>query len=200
MMNCPSRRPAKPMPKPWDGTFVAHNADNNAASDNRSVRTDYAINAGSQRADQYFGGPGSLEQGDREDFQWHDLRWSNGISFERSEVKHASVSDGKSYTFLIGEKYVDPNHYTSGQIGADNESMFTGYNNDNYRSTAPQDPPLQDRAGVDRYLNFGSAHPGMLHFAFCDGSVRPINYSMDVATYSALGSRNGRELIQQGDF
>jgi prepilin-type N-terminal cleavage/methylation domain-containing protein/prepilin-type processing-associated H-X9-DG protein len=200
MMNCPSRRAAKPMPKPWDGTYVGINADNNPANDNVSVRTDYAINAGSQRADQYFAGPGSLSQGDDPGFGWHNLRDSNGISFERSEIKQATVTDGTSYTFLIGEKYLIPEHYTSGRVGADNESMFTGYNNDNFRSTAPQDPPLQDRSGVDLYLNFGSAHPGLMHFAFCDGSVRPVSYSIDIATYSALGSRNGKEVIKQGDF
>ncbi len=200
MYNCPSRRSARPYPKPWDGTFVAYNAVNNDASNNVAVRTDYAMNAGSQSAHQYYGGPSTLAQGDDGSYTWHDTKASNGISFERSEVKPAAVFDGTSYTIMIGEKYLIPEHYQTGRAGSDNESMFTGYNNDQYRSTHPAHLPMQDRQGYDNGMCFGSAHGSAVHFAFCDGSVRALNYSIDAQTYAALGSRNGREVLPKMDF
>ncbi len=38
-------------------------------------------------------------------------------------------------------------------------------------------------------FGFRSAHPGGVNFAFCDGSVRLLNDSIDFRTYMALGSR-----------
>lgn len=200
MFNCPSRRKSKPFAKPWDGTFVAHNAERNQANNNVAVRGDYAMNAGSQNADQYFGGPSTLEAGDKPGFGWHDTKNSNGISFERSQVKTASVFDGSSYTIMIGEKYLMADHYETGKVGSDNESMFTGYNNDNFRSTHAVHLPLQDRKGYDSGLRFGSVHSSAAHFVFCDGSVRPVNYSIDAQTFQGLGSRNGREVLPKMDF
>ncbi len=43
-----------------------------------------------------------------------------------------------------------------------------------------------------------SRHPGGVHTLFCDGHIQFVNNSINLATWQALGSRNGREVI--GDF
>lgn len=47
---------------------------------------------------------------------------------------------------------------------------------------------------------FRSAHPGGVHFVFGDGSVKLIKDSINLATYQALGTRNGREVIGASDY
>jgi prepilin-type N-terminal cleavage/methylation domain-containing protein len=194
LMNCPSRRRSVLYPKPWNGTFVAYNAN----SSNVAARSDYAANSGSQGADQYFGGPTTLAEGDRTGFGWHDTTASNGISFERSEVRMAHVRDGTTSTIMFGEKYLNPDHYATGNSGADNESMYTGYNNDIFRSTHTSYRIMQDKPGTECTYRFGSAHPVGCHFALCDGSVRQLNYNIDPTLFSRLGNRRDGTPVDLG--
>ena len=55
-LHCPSRRPAKLYPSPWNGTFIAYNANDNDPNNNVLSRSDYAMNCGSGANDQPFGG------------------------------------------------------------------------------------------------------------------------------------------------
>jgi hypothetical protein len=49
--------------------------------------------------------------------------------------------------------------------------------------------PRQDTAGSNANdWAFGSAH-AVFHMAFCDGSVRPMNYSISRDTHYRLGNR-----------
>ena len=49
---------------------------------------------------------------------------------------------------------------------------------------------MQDRAGLTSTFRFGSPHLGACHFAFCDGSVRSLNYAIDGRAFSYLGNRD----------
>jgi hypothetical protein len=108
-----------------------------------AMRSDYAINAGSQTVNQIYRGPASLAEGDGSSYVWPDVSSHNGICYQRSLVQAASVSDGMSKTLLLGEKYVNPSHYTDGWDFSENSNPYTGYENDNHRVTA--NPPQQDR-------------------------------------------------------
>jgi len=46
-------------------------------------------------------------------------------------------------------------------------------------------------ANYTTYDHYGSAHPGGINMVFCDGSVRVIDYDIDLATFSAGGDRKG---------
>jgi len=198
LLNCPTRRRPILYPKPVDGTFVAYNSERVSSSDNKVARSDYAANAGSQSRTEFFGGPSSLVSDTWGG--WHDMTSCNGLCYERSEVKPAHVIDGQSNTIMFGEKNVNPQHYATGRLGSDNETAYTGFNNDNYRSTHANWTPVQDRIGYNTGAHFGSAHSSGCYFAFGDGSVRQLRYSIDKNTWSYLGDRKDGEIVDSSQL
>jgi len=196
VLHCPSRRPAMPFPKPPGDTFVAFNADQNSTSDNLQARLDYAANGGCHVGMPHQRGPSTLDGANT--YAWMDTSDFRGVSFQRSKIRVRDVSDGTTNTVFAGEKYVNADAYATGQDPADNEHPYCGYNNDNYRLTYY--PPLQDRPGYERTELFGSAHATGCHFAFCDGSVHPIGYEIDVAVFRRLGDRRDGETIDKSEF
>ncbi|MFO0957672.1 MAG: DUF1559 domain-containing protein [Isosphaeraceae bacterium] len=65
-----------------------------------------------------------------------------------------------------------------------------------YYSRTITDPAgLRDILYNSPIYSFRSMHPGGCNFLMCDGSVKFIKSSISMATYMALGSRNGGELI-----
>jgi prepilin-type processing-associated H-X9-DG protein len=46
---------------------------------------------------------------------------------------------------------------------------------------------------------FGSSHPGRFHAAFADGSVRPIPYPVDPATFRHLGDKSDGQVVPGDD-
>ena len=67
--------------------------------------------------------------------------------------------------------------------------MYTGYNNDNHRTTHLAYPPMQDRPGNDNGSSFGSAHAGAMNMALSDASVRQVSYAVDKELHRRLGHR-----------
>ena len=57
----------------------------------------------------------------------------NGVSFLRSEVRPDVMTRGLGITYLLGEKYLDPDRYTCGCDNGDNESAMNGFDNDTNR-------------------------------------------------------------------
>jgi len=173
------------------------------------ARTDYAANCGYTTSDLGYGnadisGPSSLAIGDQWTATngWHPPNTTidvnspttgyTGICFLRSKITTAHVTDGTSNTFLVGEKYMDPDDYYNGVSFADDQTLMTGFDNDNHRATAYQGsplPPAQDQAGIDYEVKFGSVHAGSYNMAFCDGSIHAISYAIDPMTHQLLGSR-----------
>jgi prepilin-type N-terminal cleavage/methylation domain-containing protein len=203
--NCPSRRPCILFAKPFSGTFVAYNAADNDPDNNFAARGDYAINSGDQDFDEYFSGPKTLAEGDIPSFwpaiqKTHniDITKCSGISFERSEIIPDQVRDGTTHTIMLGEKYLNPDHYVTGHKFYDNESLYTGFNNDNFRSAFS--PPTRDCAGLTNPLLFGSIHVNSCNFIFCDGSARSISYSIDPILFSSLGNRADGRTIDESAY
>jgi len=121
----------------------------------------------------------------------------------------ADIKDGVSNTYLVGEKYLNPDTYDTGSDFGDNEDVYSGDSRDIVRWTAwnsnPQSaaeylPPFQDQPGLDLQWLFGSAHAGNFGMAFCDGSVQSINYSIDPEIHRCLGSRNDGRVIDGKKF
>ncbi|HVT27820.1 MAG TPA: DUF1559 domain-containing protein [Lacipirellulaceae bacterium] len=131
--------------------------------------------------------------------------FQNGISYYRSEVRASQVVDGLSKTYLCGEKllstqlYEDVNITDNPAMMGDNQSAWCGYEWDNHRvAWNPDSPwpqgayqPQQDspQLSLAGCFAFGSAHPGSLNMAFCDGSVRDVAYDIDMQVHRQQANR-----------
>ena len=102
------------------------------------------------------------------------------------------ITDGTSHTYLIGEKYLDAEHYHTGIAHADNQYLFIGHDWDVNRWSHRSQTPMKDRAGFRHGNAFGSAHLTGFQMSFCDGSVRGVNYSVAPETHERHGSRHGQ--------
>lgn len=181
--NCVTRRTGGPYPNAYGyGYYETQNVVPMLA------RTDYAANCGDQWTNEFFGGPGSLAAGDSPSFGWPSTAGLTGVCFQRSQIRFTDIVNGTSNTFLLGEKYLNVSNYRTGADPSDNETMYTGFNNDVYRVTAG--PPIQDRIGYTNTFLFGSAHPSGVNMVNCDGSVVHVAYNVDPLVFQRAGNRN----------
>lgn len=100
-------------------------------------------------------------------------------------VRIAEITDGTSNTFMVGEKNVPNGGW--GKVPLDC-AIFDGHN---YQcSTRPAGPGFPISNGYyDQGWTFGSFHPGVCQFAFCDGSVRIVPNGTSPATLGLLADR-----------
>lgn len=195
IMNCPTRRPARPYPNP-DGISYR-----NAAAGEFHARGDYAINIGDKIDYEhvcFHFSPTDYEDSDQR--PWGpDQNYFTGISFSSSRVRVKDIKDGLGRTFAIGERYMNPEHYEDGGSIADNAPIYAGVQTDLYRCTY-FDPefggslelvrlPHVDEPGLDLDESFGSAHASGFQMTMCDGSTRFVPYEIDGVVYSRLGNR-----------
>ena len=133
----------------------------------------------------------------------------NGVTYQRSHVRMAQITDGTTKTALIGEKYMSPIDYESGKSDLDDQNIFVGHDVDNLRYTGNTIPravfakrfrqlriPISVLVGLGPSASFGSAHAGAMNMAFCDGSVQSIEYNIDAGRLLPLrrNRRRRREL------
>jgi len=203
---CPSRRPVQLYPCP---AFNAGNAFANNASalpaNGKVSRCDYAISCGSSTVNELGGGPSSYANAST--FGWAGLgledptnqNYQAGVSYIRSEVTPARVTRGQSHIVMIGEKFLNPDHYFDGLDRSDNETLYEGQDNDIYRTTYL--PPLQDCTDTNlpgayqnlpNIITFGSCHSAGAIFAFGDGSVHLVPYTVNKNIFQVWGTRDSR--------
>ena len=111
----------------------------------------------------------------------------------------AQIFDGTSNTYAVGEKYLDPDHYFTGEDPSDNENMYAGDDIDNFRSTALVFPPFRDRPGFYTDQTFGSAHIAGWNAAFVDGSVQTMSFEIDGDVHFRHGHRADGTPINGGN-
>jgi prepilin-type N-terminal cleavage/methylation domain-containing protein/prepilin-type processing-associated H-X9-DG protein len=234
LINCPSRRPA--ILYPWTEqswfTFSPGNMDRPLSG---VARSDYAICGGDYytspnwpRAIQApYAGPASYADVDTIDPQYGmtDAQYvatttasgylgpppsaADGVCFCLSMIRPKDVTDGLSCTYLLGEKYLCPDLYDTGESSGDNEWALQGYDWDIERFGNPYPMvegnsgydqsyelvPFQDTPGFEVPLSFGSAHANGFNMSFCDGSVRTINYTIDLTTHMHLCNRHDGQAV-----
>ncbi len=208
-LHCPSRRRARNYPVPT-GTTLSNVTTTGEFE--TWARTCYAVNAGSLLI-AWGDGPGPIA----------DIIKSTGISFQQSMVIQAEVRDGTSNTYMVGEKFLDPDHYDDGTyardlypaLGAadddlnawtgDHEITWSTESGPDLPPTADCYPPIRDKTyDATTYPNyqysFGGPHSSGFNVALCDGSVRAISYSVDPVVHFYLGNRKDRQPIDSSEF
>jgi prepilin-type N-terminal cleavage/methylation domain-containing protein/prepilin-type processing-associated H-X9-DG protein len=202
---CPTRRPATLFPFDTNGLPMR-----NATTPAAVGHSDYAGNAGTNYSVVWWGSyggsgeegpaspdvvdnpPGQMTATGRAAFSWA-AQASNGVMYCGSMIRMADIGDGASSTYLIGEKYVDPDYYATAEDKGDSGDAFQGDNEDSVRwGRYPDMPPLPDTPGYGIWNMgpFGSAHSGGFMMAFCDGAVQFVNFTVDLKTHENLCNRN----------
>jgi type II secretory pathway pseudopilin PulG len=115
----------------------------------------------------------------------------DGIFYRLSQIVPASIRDGLSNTYLIGEKYVDTDKYSTGTAVGDSRPAYVGFASDTLRWA--HDRPKKDLTGKSHPSSFGSAHPAGWTVAFADGSVRTLAFDIASDVHRALASRAGED-------
>jgi prepilin-type processing-associated H-X9-DG protein len=199
---CPSRR-VQNVHRNLSYPNYANNAAR-ATDENRvAARTDYAASVGDRLLVETGSFPVSsvsvqTNYNSATNFNWATnemgvTRTTNprdeytGVCFQRSEVGVEHISDGTSNTYLIGEKYLNPVHYESGEDPGDNETWGTGFNNDVNRCS--NELPLQDSPGFASATRFGASHTGGFYAGFCDGHVELVSFDVDLVVHKGNGNR-----------
>jgi prepilin-type N-terminal cleavage/methylation domain-containing protein/prepilin-type processing-associated H-X9-DG protein len=122
------------------------------------------------------------------------------------QATFVGITDGTSNTTMFGEKMIRP---ASLRGLNEDRSIFSGNRNDIRRMMGISDsvsgnvrPLLPPNASTPPLANssFGGPHPGVCMFVFCDGSVKPLSLTTDVATLTALVTRAGGEVLDGKDY
>jgi prepilin-type N-terminal cleavage/methylation domain-containing protein len=119
------------------------------------------------------------------------------------QIRWANITDGTSNTTLLGEKHIRPNSYRGKN---EDRSIYSSVRNTHRRmlgnspngNVRPLLPPNAQTPAVAN-SSFGSHHPQVCQFAFCDGSVKPLKITADLTTLTYLVTRDEGETIN-GDF
>jgi prepilin-type N-terminal cleavage/methylation domain-containing protein len=200
--NCPTRR--KLGLWPFTGIGGQLHGTNPATT---TAHTDYGASCGDSSQAFDLRDPTDLASGDSltannawkpPNTVFDTVNYFTGICYLRSHVTVADITDGASNTYLIGEKYLNPDSYFNGADPADDQTLYEGFDNDNHRSCLV--PPQQDTPGSQVSEFFGSAHPAGCEFVFCDGSVHLIAFSISEETHRRLGNRRDGQPVDSSMY
>jgi prepilin-type processing-associated H-X9-DG protein len=192
VFHCPSRRRAALYP------FLGQFPLRNVALPQMAAKCDYAGNGGDTQYSHPAGGPASMDPRTVAAHRWPDTREVNGVFFVRSAIRAADITDGLSQCYLVGEKSVSRRpHDPENPDRGDDQTLYMGDDKEIRRFT--DQPPVRDSRGIAP-TSFGSAHASGCHFAFADGSVRLVSYSIDADVHRRLGNRGDGAPLNPGDL
>ena len=114
-------------------------------------------------------------------------------------ITPAKIPDGTSKTAIIVEKRLRPSQYSSGFDPQDDRGWSDGWDFDTLRLAACA--PQQDgeklmrtngtEAGPDQAaMTAGSAHVGGFNAAMADGSIRTVDYDIELEVFNSLSHRS----------
>jgi prepilin-type processing-associated H-X9-DG protein len=116
--------------------------------------------------------------------------------FSKNKISFRDVTDGTSNTLMLGMKGLKTTEYLTGKGKGDSGSIWTGGTIDTLRtSNGDKRLPLRDVQNEDHERGFGGPGGNGINFAFCDGSVREIRYTIKASVFQAIITRNGGEVV-----
>jgi len=203
VMHCPSRRAAKNYPGYWRLESPT-SGPRNATNSELIAKTDYAGCAGTTTVTFEVGELNTPWPSADELAEIGRTEAPSGVCYQRSTIKLTEIIDGTSKTYMVGEKFLDPDFY-EGIRGFPAENEHHGiycYHEGQHRVASQYWVPWQDQRLLpnQHFLNrayastgkkrFGSAHPGTWQMVFCDGAVHRISYDIDGLTHEYHGNRH----------
>lgn len=125
-----------------------------------------------------------------------------GPMYTNSAVSARRVTDGLSKTFCVGEKYLPPEQSDVAEglrhARQGDTAFFAGGNRHGaVRRSSAGFPKTRDET-YQGY--FGSEHGNLSHFAFLDGSVRTLQYSLDQAVFDSLAAVADEGILHEEIF
>jgi prepilin-type N-terminal cleavage/methylation domain-containing protein len=120
----------------------------------------------------------------------------DGVFYHNSRVKFRDIPDGTSSTIIVGERA------TRSEVAF--YSTWSGFIPEGEEAAArilgaADHTPNSGNSTSGLHLDdFSSHHPGGAHFVLGDGHVAFINENIDFATFQAIATRRGREVV--GEF
>ncbi len=134
----------------------------------------------------------------------------DGLFYAQSKVRLGRIKDGSSNTAMVSElilspdttshdirgRYYNPAH--GGVLFSTREPPNTLVPDRlNWCSDSPVEPAPCIWTGQNMFVSARSWHSGGVNLGLGDASVRFVTEGLDLATWRALGSRNGREVLQE---
>lgn len=124
-------------------------------------------------------------------------RRPDGSTERGGSVKPSMIPDGLSKTLLIGEKCMNKGLLDYDQTD-DDAGWVDGWDWDIIRWCYLQPKPdyrdssvaMRHSGYAIEHASFGSSHPGGFNAAFCDGSIKSVEYEIDGRAFQQLGSRD----------
>ncbi len=206
---CPSRR--RPLAYPY--THMNNFVNLPGYRPQLTGRNDYSACGGDQREMGAWAGPNSYT--DPTFFTstggFNERNWlmqsggeniATGVIYRRSMTRIRDIKDGTSATYMLGEKYIMPDHYEDGTDDENDQCWAIGYDYDVNSWTCDDSLfwPRQDNPGYKLQWAFGSVHSSGFHMAFCDGSVTKMDYSIDRTVHARLGNRKDGKVMDGKSF
>jgi type II secretory pathway pseudopilin PulG len=170
---CPSRRGT---PNTISETYTS------GSSSTEGICGDYGVNYGSSSSD--------VPAGHANDGTFH---WSMDTAKSATGIRIADITDGTSNTLLLGEKHVRPEDF-----GLYERDDFCIYDSLTWATSGRKAGPNYPLALSNEDTpagQFGSWHPGIVQFAFCDGRVTAVRTSIPGTTLGLLAARNDGQVI-----
>jgi prepilin-type N-terminal cleavage/methylation domain-containing protein/prepilin-type processing-associated H-X9-DG protein len=123
-----------------------------------------------------------------------------GVVRQFFPVRLTDISDGTTNTLLVGEKRMNL-AFLGRKQADDNQGYTVGFNYDTIRKTnnVPQ-PDYYSQLGGDGGGLFGASHPDVVNFAFADGSVHGVHYSVSPKVFKYLGQKDDGQSVSPSDY
>ncbi|MDO4550273.1 MAG: DUF1559 domain-containing protein [Planctomycetia bacterium] len=180
MFYCPTRR----RPLVYDGYNREVRGDSEKITLRFASKSDYAANSGPYTL---------VEITDRK-----SDKNRNGVIFRYSNIRLKEISDGTSYTCLMGEKYLDADVYLANKTGdeSDDDSYLGGQNKDTLKCLG-DGRLVMDRRGLQKTETFGGPHSQAMNMIFCDGRLAAINFNISSATLTNFLNRRDGNVVTE---
>ena len=140
---------------------------------------------------------GAMPQANYYDITWEGTSTKRMLGF-KPRVSLKSITDGTSKTALAGEvgkATSEAGHAFNGDFTS--TTMQLGWRKP-FCQRCDLPPPPPGATAAEKLLygdpGFGGVHPGVVIFAFCDGSTRGISKETDVNVLDCIATRAGNEV------